>query len=183
METDANDLGFELLPVDDEDFSPEADLAAAAASALEEPDAQVPESEDPPEPAGYTWAFDFTAGRFVRHGSAPAVVSGRAAVEQRCLMALNSARYAHAVFSPAFGVEDPMHGVGLAGDEAREAADDWRVKVREALLVFDDVTDVQLTVVYDPLAAAIFLRDLVVTTNEEVELSFPDIRIDLTLEG
>lgn len=183
MAGNADELGFELLPADDADAIGGLDLAAAAASALEAPDARAPDTEDPPEPTGYSWAFDFGAGRFVRYGSSPAVVRGNATLEQRCLLALNSARYAHPVFSPAFGLEEPKQGIGLAGDAAREAADDWRGKVRDALMIFDDVTDVQLAATYDPVAGVITLRDFVVTTNEEVELSFPDIRIDLNSEG
>lgn len=181
MAGDADDLGFELLPADDEVGV--VDLAAAAASALEEPDARPPEDDDPAEPTGYSWAFDFTARRFIRYGSAPAVVHGNAALQQRCLLALNAARYAHKVFSSEFGLEQPMQGIGLAGDAAREAADDWRGKVRDALLIFDDVTDVQLSAAYDPVAGVIVLHEFVVTTNEEVELSFPDIRIDLNPGG
>lgn len=175
--------GFELIPADDFVFDERADVAAAAASALEAPEAPAPDADDPPEPTGYSWAFDFVARRFIRYGSAPAVVHGNATLEQRCLLALNAARYAHRVFSPAFGLEGPIQGIGLAGDAAREAADDWRVKVRDALLIFDDVTDVQLSAAYDPVAGTIQLSDFVVTTNEDVELSFPDIRIDLTPGG
>lgn len=176
MATDADDLGFELLPADDEELMPEADLDAAEASALDE---AVPEAEEPPEPTGYTWRFDWTRGRFFRHGSSPARVGGLDALAERCMMALNSARYAHPIFSDEFGVENPLAGIGSTGDAAREFADDWRVKVRDALLVFDDVTDVRVEPEYDPVAGAIILRDLVVTTNEDVELPFDDIRIDL----
>ena len=180
MASDADELGFELIPADDEGSAPDADLEAAAQSALADPEAPVPLDDDQTEPYGYSWAFDWTAGRYMRRGSSPAVVTGTDALAERCMMALNAARYAHPVFSDEFGVEDPQHGLGLAGQAAVEAADDWKIKVRDALMVFDDVTDVQVTPVYDPVQGAIFLRDLVVTTNEEVELSFPDIRVDLT---
>lgn len=176
MATDADDLGFELIPADDEELSPAADLDAAEASALGEAE---PEAPEPPEPTGYTWKFDWAAGRFMRHGSSPARIFGLDALAERCMMAVNSARYAHPVFSDEFGVEDPTAGIGEVGPAAVEFADDWRVKVRDALMVFDDVTDVQVEPEYDPLQGVIVLRDLVVTTNEEVELSFPDIRIDL----
>jgi hypothetical protein len=177
MAADANDLGFELLPADDEGSAPADDLAAAAASALEDPGAPVLSSEPPADPSGYTWPFDFEQGRFVRYGQSPARVTGVEAIKQRCLMAVYSARYAHPIFSDEFGVEQPQRGIGSVGPEAREAADDWRAALRDALLVFDDVTDVQVTPSYDPIEGVIILSDLVVTTNEEVELSFSDIRI------
>jgi hypothetical protein len=47
----------------------------------------------------------------------------------------------------------------------------------------EDVSDVQVSPEYDPVEGVIVLRDLVVVTNEEVELSFDDIRIDPDVEG
>jgi hypothetical protein len=181
---DADELGFELLPADDEGIEPDADIAAAVASALDDPTALVvEEGNDAPEPFGYTWAFDFEAGRMIRRGGEPARVSGFEALKQRCLMALYSARYAHPVFSEEFGIEDPQHGLGLTGDEAREAALDWREMIRDALLALEDVSDVVCTPTFDPLAGVIVIPDLTVTTNEEVELPFDDIRLDLNPEG
>jgi hypothetical protein len=183
MGSDASDLGFELVPPTDDELSPEYDLAAAAAGALDDGLSPVPDDEPPGEPTGYSWAFDWSAGRFARQGSSPARVSGLDAVAERCMMALNSARYAHPVFSDEFGTEQPQRGIGTTGQEAREAADDWTVAVRDALLVIDEVTDVHVSPEYDPIEGAIFLRDLSVTTNEDVVLPFPDIRIDFTLGG
>jgi hypothetical protein len=172
--------GFELIP-DDDDLAPSADeeLNAAAASALEDPEAPITVPTDDPDPLGYSWAFDFAAGRFIRQGGRPARVTGYKALEQRCLMALYSARYAHAVFSDTFGVERPQEGIGEAGDGAHVAAEDWRVQLREALLAFDDVADVSLDTGYDPVDGVIYIWNLVVTTNEEVELPFDDIAISV----
>jgi hypothetical protein len=179
----ADDLGFELLPVEDGEQVPAEDaLNAAVASALEDPGTPAA-ADDPVEPTGYTWDFDWEAGRFKRFGSAPARVVGLDALAQRCMMAINSARYAHPVFSDEFGVEQPQRGIGTTGREAFEAADDWRVAIRDALLVMEDVSDVQVSPEYDPVEGVIVLRDLVVVTNEEVELSFDDIRIDPDVEG
>lgn len=172
--------GLTLVPSDDS-IDPLADIAAAQRSALR--DVLPAVVEETPEPTGYTWAFDFAAGRFIRHGQAPARVGGLEVVRQRCLMALNAARYAHPVFSSKFGVEGPQSGIGTAGAAARAEAERWKGRIRDALLVFDDVTDVQVDPVYDPLEGVILLRDLMVTTNEEVTLSFPDIRIDLDTES
>lgn len=179
---DADELGFELLPADDDGSTPEEDIDAAVAGALVDPSEPIAE-DDAVVPLGYTWSFDWEAGRFARRGTQPARVAGVAALEQRCLMALHSARYAHAAFSDEFGVEDPQHGIGTVGDEAREAAEDWSEMIRDALLVIDEVADVQCTPAYDPVAGAILIPDLVVTTNAEVELAFPDITIDLETEG
>lgn len=176
----AIDPGFELLPADD-DIAPSLDerLNAAVASALRDPEAPVAADEDDGEPTGYTWAFDFEAGRFTRQGGAPARVTGLEPLKQRCLMALHSARFAHAVFSVDFGMERPRGTIGAAGHAAVIAADDWRVKAREALLTFEDVADVELRTTYDALAGAIIVSDLVVTTNEDVEVPFEDVAIPL----
>lgn len=171
---------LELLPAD-EDLAPtiEEALNAAVASALADPEAPTPDAAVTPDPAGYTWAFDFEAGRFLRQGGAPARVTGTEPLKQRVLMALNSARFAHAVFSREFGVAKPMAGIGDAGLDARAAADDWRVQIREAVLAFDDVSDVVVRVEYDPVVGALYLREFVITTNGDVSLPLDDIRISL----
>lgn len=174
------DDNFELIPVED-DLLPTADqqINAATAAALADPDAPAPDPAPAPTPTGYTWAFDFEGGRFVRQGGSPARVTGYEPLKQRVLMALNSARYAHAVFSTQFGVEAPLRGIGEAGQDALIAADDWRVQIREALMVFEDVADVAVTVTYDPVAGVLRLTEFVITTNEDVELPFDDIRISV----
>lgn len=164
----------ELLPDDDDaGVSLEERLNAAVASALRDPDAPLA-VDDEAEPTGYTWAFDFEAGRFVRQGGAPARVTGTEPLKQRCLMALYSARFAHAVFSGTFGMDRPRGTLGAAGHEAVVAADDWRVQAHEALLAVVGVSDVELRAEYDAVAGIILIRDLVVTTNEDVELPFDD---------
>lgn len=170
---------FTLIPADDEAVTPDADLDAAAASALAEP-GDVAGDEDAPEPFGRTPAFDFAAGRFVRQGGSPAWVTGLDSLKQWCLMALHSARYAHPVFTEDFGHEFPTSTVGTAGPEAVEEADDFFARLRDAWLVHDRIADVQGRGVYDPVAGAVILTDLVVITDEEVELPFPDLRFSTT---
>jgi hypothetical protein len=68
--------GFSLLPFDDEELTPEADIEAAAAGALADPEAPAPVEEAAPEPFGRTPLFDFERGRFVRQGTTPAGVTG-----------------------------------------------------------------------------------------------------------
>lgn len=169
---------IELLPADD-DVAPtaEEELNAAVASALVDPEAPPVVVEDAPDPTGYSWAFDFAAGRFVRQGGSPARVTGFEPLKQRVLMALNSARFAHTVFSSSFGVERPTLGIGDAGVDAQIAADDWRVQIREALLVDEEIADVAVRVAYNPVEGALLLTEFVITTNEDVELPFDDIRI------
>lgn len=169
---------IELLPAED-DIAPtaEEELNAAVTSALVDPEAPVAVAQEVPDPTGYSWAFDFEARRFVRQGGSPARVTGFEPLKQRVMMALNSARYAHTVFSRSFGVNRPTLGIGDAGVDAQIAADDWRVQIREALLVDDEIADVAVRVTYDPLEGALLLTSFVITTNEDVELPFDDIRI------
>lgn len=173
-----SDFGFSLLPPDDDPVTPEADLDAAAAAALADP-ALAPVADGAPEPFGRSWAFDFTRGRFIRQGLAPAVTTDLDSLRQWCMTTLNSARYAHPIFSSDFGIEKPQGPVGDAGDRARDSADDWRVAARDALLVHDRIADVSVTATYDPVAGVVLVEDLLVVTDEEVELSFDDIAITL----
>lgn len=131
----------QLLPVDDGEITPEEDVAAAEASALAAASPE-PARAEPPQPFGVTPLFDFELGRMVRAGQSPVMVSGHKALEQWCLMAIYSARYAHAVFTDEFGMEDPESVIGQAADAAETAAD-WGERLREALLVYDRVAAVE----------------------------------------
>lgn len=170
---------FTLIPADDDVLTPEADLDAAAAGALAQPE-DTPLDEDAPEPFGRTPAFDFEARKFVRQGGSPAWVTGLDALRQWCLMAIYSARYAHPIFSDGFGHELPNAALGTVGAEAREQADDFMAGLRDAWLVHDRIADVQGSARYDPVSGAIILTDLLVVTDEEVELPFPDLRFSTT---
>lgn len=175
---DAVDLGFELLPVDDAAAVDAATaLNAATVGALADPDVPAPDVEVPPEPFGRTPLFDFANGRFVRRGGEPVYVTGFEALKQWCLMAANAARYAHPIYSDEFGVEKPNAVLGVTGDEAREAGDDYMLKLRDAWLVHDRVAEVEGRAEFDPVAGVIALKDLAVVTDEEVTVELPDLRV------
>ncbi|HEX7088722.1 MAG TPA: DUF2634 domain-containing protein [Longimicrobiales bacterium] len=138
----ADSFDFSFLPVDEDELSPDADLDAAEASALEDP-LDAPVEGEAATPLGRTWYFDWTGtGRFRRHGLAPAETRGEGALIQWCMMAMHSAWLAHAVFSAEFGVERPDSPVGLVGREALIEAGDWAARLREALLVHDRIAEV-----------------------------------------
>lgn len=159
----ADDIDAQFLPAEDE-LSPDADLAAAEASALEDP-FSIPVAEDAPVPFGRTWFFDWDRGRFIRHGSAPAEARGDGALIQWCQMALRSAWMAHRVFSPEFGIERPDSPIGLSGAEAEAEAADWAARAREALLVHDRIVEVEgLSVRL--LEDAIYFGPFTVVTDE-----------------
>lgn len=174
-EVDADLLGFELLPADDDRSSPAEDLDAAAASSLADPDEPV-EEDDVPQPFGFSWFFDFELGRFRRYGTAPARVSGLDALAQVCMMALRSARFGHTVFSDEFGMEDPEDIIGEV--EVDDLSGDYEDRVREALLVIDRVSAVELGTDWDAVQGILFITDLTVTTDNDAVLALGDLTLE-----
>lgn len=161
----AADLGFELLPADDDGVPPDADLDAAESSALEEPELAP---EEPPVPFGLTWLFDYEAGRFVRDGSSPKEVRGLDTLAVWCGMAAHTARFAHPIFSANFGTERPDDVLGEAAD-AQEIASDWAERLRESLSVHDRVASVDLQTFYDMSTGTLYVSQLEVVTDAEDE--------------
>lgn len=141
------DLPSDLLPADDE-LSPSDDLAAAAASVLDD---DLPEEDVPAvTPFGTSWQFDWGKGRFVRAGTAPAEVRGRESLAQWLEMARRTARGAHDAFSEQFGMDGPEDWEGTV--DVVEASSDYEEKLRDAWLPHDRIAAVQNY-------AATFLRD------------------------
>jgi hypothetical protein len=156
------DLEFPLIPTE-EGLSAEQDLQAAAEAAL----APAPaEAEAAPAPYGRSWAFDFVNRRMVRRGDAPAEVEGVDALVQWCLMAVYSVRYAHAVFTDNFGMEQPYQLLGLA--DPTPYVLDMERKLKSALTVHDRIVNVQnYRASYDPTQGVLFIEHFEVVTDEE----------------
>lgn len=97
-----------MVPYDDADaVEPEADVDAAAASAIAAGDVELPiieEAESEPV-IGRSVLFDFGARRFVRDGIRPTEVRGLAALGQRVLLAVHTTRYAYKLLPKDFGME------------------------------------------------------------------------------
>jgi hypothetical protein len=164
---------FELIPADDPDLDATVALDAAAASVLGDIE---PAAEDAPEPYGMTWIFDFELGRFVRSGSSPAEARGLLALEQWLLMMLHTARYAHPVFSDAFGVEDPSLGIGET--RVAEMLDDWETQIREGALVHDRVAEVtEFEAAYDPTQGVLTIINFSVVTDDDETVTIADLQI------
>lgn len=170
---------FPLVPAGEE-VTPELDLAAAAASALDAQDAAVlPDAA--PIPFGRTPLFDFETGRMVRAGGDPVWVTGLAAVEQWCLMAAHSARYAHSVFTAAFGMEEPDSPIGEVTLIAEETSD-WGERLAEALLVHDRVIAVD-AVELRAEDDALYIDGFEVVTDEEDRLAIGPLTVALGGDG
>lgn len=175
---DATDLRFELLPADDEFVSDVAALDAAAAGAIEATGGPPVLADAAPAPYGRSWEFDFDEGRFRRTGGSPAEVRGQDTLKQWCLMAVHSARFAHAVFSDEFGMEDPEEVIGEVVVE--EMVPDFERHLTEALLVHDRVASIEnFDAEYDPAEGILYITSLDVVTDEEdgAPLSLAGLRI------
>jgi hypothetical protein len=175
---DAVDLGFELIPADDDDLiTPEQQLAAAEAGAMQDPVEQV--AEDVPQPFGMSWAYDWQNGQFILQGSSPAEVRELDALREWCLMAIYSARFAHAVFTDEFGLEDPDELFGEIDPE--ELVGDYEERLREALLVHDRIAAVEnFDADWDPTEGVLTINYFDVRTDEdEAPLSLAGLRVPL----
>jgi Protein of unknown function (DUF2634) len=171
-----DDLGFELLPTDDEGLSPADELSAAVAGAVAEPDAIVPQAEEAPEPFGRTWVFDFERGQFVRSGGSPAPTAGFGAVQQWVLMVAHSARYAHSVFSDQFGMEGPDSPMGELS--SAEIVADYEQHLREGVLVHERITALdKFTASVDETSGVLTIAYFEIVTDEEEVISFSDITL------
>lgn len=149
---------------------------AAEASALAEEEEQT-EDEDL-MPLGMSWVFDFEAGRFMQGGQGPLRAYGEDALVQWCLMAMNSTRFAHAVFSEAFGVESVEDLIGAV--MASEIAGEFEARLRDALLVHDRIVDVaDFAVTYDGASDTFFVDSFTVVTDEEERVAVTET----TLQG
>lgn len=170
------DLDFELLPADDEGLSPPEELAASIAGAVAEPGAIIPEADPAPTPFGRSWAFDYETRRFIRAGTSPVVTTGAGALKQWILMVVNSARFAHAVFTDEFGMEHPEQGIGDL--RAAQIVSDYEQRLREALLVHDRITALQeFRASYDPTQGVLFITYFEVVTDEEEVVPLTDVTL------
>jgi hypothetical protein len=115
------------------------------------------------------------AGSFARAARQPK----RAAcsrLEQWLLMMLHTARYAHPVFSDAFGVEDPSLGIGET--RVAEMLDDWETQIREGALVHDRVAEVtEFEAAYDPTQGVLTIINFSVVTDDDETVTIADLQI------
>lgn len=161
--------GFELIPEDDE-VTPEEDLAAAAAAAVEDP-FELTDVLDPPVPLGRSWGFDFEAGRFRRYGGAPAEVVRESALYVWLLAAAHTAPEAHPIFPEEFGLERPYDPLGDI--EVADALSDYEERLREAWTQHDRVSDViDLELRYVPEEETLYIDNVVVVLDEQDRVRF-----------
>lgn len=160
----AFDTGFTLIPADQEITVDEL-LEAALSGTL-------PDSTDdpPPKPLGRGWAFDFNTGQFVAHGSSPAAVDGLEQLKTWIAKALQTARFAHPIYSEDFGVEDPWESFGKLVTPAMTGK--MVAKATAALMVHDRITQVtDFTFDHDPTSSLLFVSfRVVVDENQQLDI-------------
>jgi hypothetical protein len=127
---------FELLPADDAELTVDEALDAA----LDERDDSFDE-DDTQRPIGYGWAFDFATGQLVRHGLAPAVVTGESQIRMWIEKTLRTARFAHGIYSDNYGVDFPEDLIGQPFNSL--LAGQLSTAIEDALLVHDRIRQVK----------------------------------------
>lgn len=159
---DPFDSGFELLPSDEAELSPDEELAAALG--LEDLD-----QEDIPVPLGRGWLFDFENSQFFRHGAAPAAASDVAHLRVWIEKTLRTARFAHPIYSDDYGVEMPDRLYGHVFSP--EIAGKLTTTIEEALLAHDRINQVKdFNFTGSPTDTLLELSFTVVLDEEELTL-------------
>lgn len=168
------DPSFELLPAGE---APTPDEAVANAISQAIPSI-APVQGIEPIPLGMSWLFDFQTGRMVRAGDAPMAVFGNDAVKMWAQMALRTARYAFAVFTDQFGMEDPEGLIGALN--VTELLADYAARAIEALLVHDRISAVErFNPVWEPAARAVVIPLFHLVLDNQQRVTVTDTRVNL----
>lgn len=167
---------FTMLPADDPQTAAADDLNAAIAGAVALPDQITPVAAPAPTPFGNSWLFDWDQGQFVRVGKSPAQTADFATLNEWIQMAIHAARYAHPVFSDAFGMEEPDDIIGEFADG--EALQDWQAALVDAILVHDRVTAVQnVSLDWDPATGNLTIVTMDVITDQDETIQVSDVTL------
>lgn len=167
-----------LLPVTEEPL-PEVDEFLLYQQTLEAgpgaPDLVV--AEVPPSPIGRGWAYDFQRRRFIPSptGHGPLTTHGDATLRVWVEKALRTARGAHSIYSDDFGIDLP--GDDFGGPVEEWPIDTFEQRVRDALVVNDNITDVtDFAASVDPNSEAVAVDFTIVKVGGEVE-SFQNVQV------
>lgn len=165
-----------LIPATEDGPDAASDAANANQSVLDAAGNPQPSPAPPPVPFGRTARFDFTNGVFVKVGGSPVWVTGLDALAQWCYMTIHSARFAHAIFTDDFGMEDPESVIGEAAD-MDEAISDWGDRLQDALTVHDRITGVEnFAAHYDADNGAVVIDSMTVVTDDD-ELNMTNVAV------
>lgn len=163
-----DDTEFELLPLTGLEPEPQEQLAES--EALLDPDQDIEETDDPPEPYGRSWLFDPEKPGFLLHGTAPATTNGVETLKQWILIMMWTARMSLPIYSDDFGMDEPAR---LIGQPPR--VDLWQAyetDLTDALLVHDRITEVEyINLHVDEEDPEVTLVDVVVQTDDEERIT------------
>lgn len=115
-----------------------ADLEAAFEAAGEPADLLV--IEQSPPPIGRSWAFDFSSGRFISGGSGPLPTNGEVTLIMWCEKAMRTARGAHPIHPPGYGLLKPTELIGAAVQGA--AVPELEARIRDTLTFHPRISDI-----------------------------------------
>lgn len=132
--TEPNALDFDLIPPDPGLINPDLALTVALAPVVDA-------GPDAPIPFGKSWRFDFLAGQFVRDGTAPQATYELDSLIMWIEKTIRTARYAHAIYSDQYGIEEPDAIIGEQIDADQLAA--YEDGITEALMVHDRIVSVE----------------------------------------
>jgi hypothetical protein len=97
--------------------------------------------EPPKPPIGLSWSFDFAHGRFLGYGHGPLETHGDTSLIMWCETALRTARGAHPIFPPGYGLLNPseFYGQDVMGAELGGMEE----KVRDCLTFHPRILDIE----------------------------------------
>lgn len=146
---------------------------ADALAALEAATRAYPTSPDlvvsaaPPPPLGRSYAFDFPNHEFVMHGSGPRTTRGEETLKGWVEKAIYTARGAHPVHPPSYGIEGGTDD--FFGGPVGQIPASTQERIRNALLFHPRIADVRdFKVVFDPNDSYAIIS-LTVVLDDEVQ--------------
>lgn len=137
-------MSDQFTPATPEPVDPDsalADLEADFQASTTPPEVILIEEEPPP--IGRSWSFDFTRSMFrqSQQSHSPLTTNGVATLVQWAEKCLHTARGAHPIHPPGYGMRDPHSLIGQTIDGAPIA--ELEARIREALTFHPRIADIQ----------------------------------------
>lgn len=132
----------EFVPSPPEPIDPNdalADLEASFEAQGEPADLLV--VEEPPPPIGRSWAYDFGTRQFVTKGHGPLATQGISTLTGWIEKCLRTARGAHPIHPPGYGMVNPTELMGVLTEGAPVA--ELEARIRDALTFHDRIADIE----------------------------------------
>lgn len=168
-----NDIAIELLPDDGIDLDP------ATSDFYDEfdidPDDQLDTQIFDPYPYGKSWAWDFSARRFVKFGPNPAQTNDLDTLKSWIQKTMITGKGAHVIYTDDYGVENPDSLIGFASDPV--AQNQWAINIKEALMRHDRITDVTDFKFHTEDGGESLFVDFSVTTDDNTTVDLEGLNV------